>query len=362
MPSDQKVTRKNFSVSMVNTRSAKENETRGNAEEGRTEPAVEIDLGTPDQSVDEAEKKTTESTPMPIAEEQKQKLMEFSPINIVEDTTGNTPETIKDESQAKKTSFTERIAMMVGIKTRDIVEEEQKAEKGKKFGTISTRITEANRDDDQAKHGATASHGATADHETTTPLELGDLIAKLDQIDRKLKCNEEDREVMKKELRYNKHEYLDNYLNLAKATEEKLQQMSDKVEATDKYREENIDKDMQVMKQQYDAVNSQSGILETRDTMSRDQAESSCAIQAKLDAILRNSTSQDRPVTDRTQGNRVDFVEPQRNKRESTPLPLPRGAASIGPGGPRQLLRVGPQLRQMARGTPQQAIMWDLMP
>ena len=68
------------------------------------------------------------------------------------------------------------------------------------------------------------------------------------------------------------------------------------------------------------------------DTMSRDQAESSRSIQAKLDAILRNSTSQDRPVTDRMQGNRDDFVEPQRNKRESTPLPLTRGAVRIGPG------------------------------
>ena len=194
---------------------------------------------------------------------------------------------------------------------------------------------------------------ATADHETTTPLELGDLMAKLDQIDRRLKCSEEDREVIKIELRYNKHEYLDNYFNLTKATEEKLQLMSDKVEATDKDREENINKDMQAMKQRYDAVNTQLGSLETRmDTTSRDQAECSCAIQAKLDAILRNSTSQDRPVTDRTQGKRVDFVEPQRNKRESTTLPFFRGAASIVPGGPRQLLRVGPQLRQIARGIP----------
>ena len=80
--------------------------------------------------------------------------------------------------------------------------------------------------------------------------------------------------------------------------------MSDKVEATDKDREENINKDMQAMKQRYDTVNSKLGSLETRmDTMSRDQAESSCAIQAKLGANLRNSTSQDRPVTDRTQGN-----------------------------------------------------------
>ena len=144
-PLDQKVTRRNFSVSMVNTRSAKENKTRGSAEEGRTEPAIEIDLATPDQSVDEVEKKTTESTPMPNAEEQKQKSMEFSPIDTVDDTTGNTPETIKDESQAKITSFTERLAMMIGMKSRDVVEEEQKAaEKGKKFGTVSTITTEAN--------------------------------------------------------------------------------------------------------------------------------------------------------------------------------------------------------------------------
>ena len=64
------------------------------------------------------------------------------------------------------------------------------------------------------------------------------------------------------------------------------------------------------------------------DTMSKDQAESSCA---KLDALLRNSTAQYKLVSDRTQGNRVDFIEPQRNKRESTPLP--RRAASIGSGG-----------------------------
>ena len=146
MPSDQKVIRKNFSVSMVNTRCAKESKSRGSAEEGRTEPAIEIDLETPAQSVDEVEKKTTESTPMPNTEEQKQKSMEFSPIDTVEDTTGNTPETIKDESQTKRTSFTERFAMMVGIKSRDIVEEEPKAEKGKIFGTVSTITTEADQD------------------------------------------------------------------------------------------------------------------------------------------------------------------------------------------------------------------------
>ena len=96
---------------MVNTRSAKENETKVSADEGQTEPTIEIGLETPDQSVDEVEKKTTESTPMPNAEEQKQKTMEFLPIDTVEDTTGNTPETKKDESQTKRTSFTERFAI-----------------------------------------------------------------------------------------------------------------------------------------------------------------------------------------------------------------------------------------------------------
>ena len=310
---------------MVNTRYAKKNKTKASAEWGQTEPAIEIGLETPDQIVDEVEKKTTESTPMPNAEEQKQKTMEFSPIDTVEDATGNTPETIKDESQTRRTSFTERFAKMVGMKSRDIVEDEPKAVKGKTFGTVSTITTEANQGDDQVKHGATASDGATDDHETPTPLELGDLMAKLDQIDRKLKCSEEGREVIRNEISYNKNEYVDNYFNLARATEEKLQQMSEKIEATDKEREKNIKKDTQEIKQRYDTVNSKLGSLETRmDTMSRDQAESSCAIQSKLDTILRNSITQDNLVTNRAQGNRVDFVEPQRNKRKSTQLPPTR--------------------------------------
>ena len=83
-----RITKNNFSVSMVHTRSSKENK---GAEEKQTEPANEIELETPDQSVAEVEKKTTESTPMPNAEKQNQKTMEFSPIDTVEDTTGNTP-------------------------------------------------------------------------------------------------------------------------------------------------------------------------------------------------------------------------------------------------------------------------------
>ena len=65
--------------------------------------------------------------------------------------------------------------------------------------------------------------------------------------------------MLTKEIRYNKSESMDNCFNLAKATEEKLQQMSDKVEATDKESEKNIKKDMQEMKQWYDTVNSKLG-------------------------------------------------------------------------------------------------------
>ena len=82
-------------MNMVNTRSAKEHKTKESAVEGPTVPAIEIDLETPYQSVDEVERKTTESTPMPNAEEQEKKTIEFSQIDTAEDTTSNTPETIK---------------------------------------------------------------------------------------------------------------------------------------------------------------------------------------------------------------------------------------------------------------------------
>ena len=199
-----KLTRKNFPVSMVNTRSNTENKTKEGMKGKQVEPAIEIDVETPDQSVDEVEKKTTESTPMPNAEEPNPKSMEFSPIDTVKDTTGITPETVKDESQAKRTSFTEKLAMMVGMKPRDIVTEEPKTEKGKTFVTVSMKTTDTDQHEDQIRPGTVANNRATSDHETMS-LDLGDLMGKLDQIDKSLKHSEEDRDVIKKELRYNKH-------------------------------------------------------------------------------------------------------------------------------------------------------------
>ena len=96
---------------------------------------------------------------------------------------------------------------------------------------MSTKSTEADLKEEQAGAGATAEDNNTANYKVAN-LELGDLMTKLNQIDKKLKYSEEDRDLIKKELKYNKHEYLDSYFNLAKTTDERLQQMSDKMEVT----------------------------------------------------------------------------------------------------------------------------------
>ena len=69
--------------------------------------------------------------------------------------------------------------------------------------------------------------------------------------------------------------------------------MADNVDTTDKEREKHIKKNMEKMKKRYDTVNGKLSNLETRmDTLTRDQSENSCAIQSKLDALLRNCTAQ----------------------------------------------------------------------
>ena len=95
-------------------------------------------------------------------------------------------------------------------------------------------------------------------------------MTKMEQIDKKLKSGEEDRQELKKELRQNISEYLDNYFVLARSTEGKLQQMAEKVDTTDKKREKHIKKDMEEMKKRYDTVNDKLWNLETRmDALSR---------------------------------------------------------------------------------------------
>ena len=61
-------------------------------------------------------------------------------------------------------------------------------EKSKTFGTVSAITTEPKQDKEQVKRGP------TDNNEKTFSLELCKLTAMLDQIDKKLKCNEEDRQ------------------------------------------------------------------------------------------------------------------------------------------------------------------------
>ena len=149
--------RKNIPVNMVNTRSIKEHKAKEKAMEEPTVPARETYFETPDQSVDGMERKTTEPTPIPNAEEQEKKTKDFSPISNVDETTNNTPETSKDDSQTKRTSFTEMIAAMVGMKPKRNKEVIPTTEKSKTFVTVSAITTEAKEDGEQVTHGATAS-------------------------------------------------------------------------------------------------------------------------------------------------------------------------------------------------------------
>ena len=250
---------------------------------------------------------------MSNVEEQGAKTIEFSPIGNGNEITGNTLETIKkNDSQIKRTSFTQKFASMVGVKPKDKKDATTATDKGKNFGMDST-ITSKN---GQCKEQETAGNPVKHIRDSKAPLVgLGDLMLKLEQMDKKLKCREQDRLEMRKELRHNKNENLDNFFTLARATEEKLQQMTERVETTDKEREKNITKDRDEMKRGYETVNEKLWNLETRiDTMSGDQAESSCAIQFKLDALLRNSITQLKTASEKLEkqpGTKVDFVEPE---------------------------------------------------
>ena len=75
---------------------------------------------------------------------------------------------------------------------------------------------------------------------------------------------------------------------------------------------------MEEMKKRYETVNEKIWNLDSRmDTRGREQAESSCAIQPKLDTLLKNSLDLDKLVVEKTLETRVDFVEQQRKKKQN---------------------------------------------
>ena len=68
-----------------------------------------------------------------------------------------TPETIKGDSQTKRTSLTEKLAATVGMKPREKEEITTVTEKSRTLGTVSAITTEANQENEQVTEG-------TADH------------------------------------------------------------------------------------------------------------------------------------------------------------------------------------------------------
>ena len=186
---------------------------------------------------------------------------------------------VRGDSQTKRTSFTEKLEAMVGMKPREKEEVTTTTEKGRIFCAVSSINTEADQGKEQTVEGAVGhQYGQAA--ETKLPLvELGELMSKLEQINETLRCSKENSQQLRKELRHNKNEYPDNSFVLARITEEKLQQMADKVETTDKEREKHIKTDMEEMKKRYETVNDKLWNLQTRmDTMSKEQAANLCAI------------------------------------------------------------------------------------
>ena len=245
-PTYPRVTRKNISVNMVNTRSNNGQKTEEKLREEPIVPVMETELETPDQSIHGAERKMTEWTPMPNAEEQGTKTIDLSPAGNGDEITNNTPETIKYYSQTRRTSFTERFAAMVGMKPRE--KEEVKAATEKNFCTFSAITTETKQDKEQVTQGTVSNQDKRAIELKVPSVELADLMTKLEQIDKKQKRGDEDRQELKKELRHNKSENLDNYFVLARSTEEKLQQKADKVDITDKERLKHIKKYIEEIK------------------------------------------------------------------------------------------------------------------
>ena len=96
------------------------------------------------------------------------------------------------------------------------------------------------------------------------------------------------------------------------------------------------------------------------DTMSKEQAERFGAIQSKLDVLLRNSVAQDQLVVEKPSGTGVDFVEPQRKKRESTPLH--RIDSNMASGGTRTAMKGKPQTQRGRQTTQDHIRVYHRMP
>ena len=124
---------------MVNTRTTREEkEVKDTMEKNSRNERVCLSGKLILRHLDKVLKKTIESTPMPSAEEQKAKRIEFSLESNRNEVTGNTSET-----ETKNTSFTERLTAMVGMRPKDKEEKTVGTTKSKTNGIVSAITTEA---------------------------------------------------------------------------------------------------------------------------------------------------------------------------------------------------------------------------
>ena len=85
---------------------------------------------------------------------QETKTIEFSTMGNGEEITNNTPKTIQDDSQTKRTSLTEKLTAIVGMKPGEKEEVTKTTDRGKTFGKVSATTTEADQGKDQIMKGA----------------------------------------------------------------------------------------------------------------------------------------------------------------------------------------------------------------
>ena len=160
----------------------------------------------------------------------------------------------------------ERIAARLGMRPKDKDKTTTGTGKGKNFQAV----------------------GTSADSKGL-PVDMKDLMEKLEQIDKNLRYGQEDRQELKREIKNNKKESLDNYFTMPRSTKERLQQIAEKNEKTGKDCEKLIEKGEEVMRKHYESVNGKLwSMAKKMGTMSEERAKSSCAIQSKLNALLRN--------------------------------------------------------------------------
>ena len=131
---------------------------------------------------------------------------------------------MKDNSQTKRTSLTESFAAMVGMKPKEKEEVIPANEKGKTFGTVSAITTEAKQVVEQVTQGATANQAKKTWNQKQLHLSLA--------TSGKVGTNRQKAEMQRgRPPRAEKGNTTQtrspgNYV-LARATEEKLQQMAD---------------------------------------------------------------------------------------------------------------------------------------